>query len=146
MTTTTTYIPTEVPGLVLDDPGRWRAAGVDHWHLVADEHATGDPRRYSRDRWAAVREVGSADDPRDAWRWLVERRLAVLEAATDPGTVARRAGWGTPDAWAERCAVTWFMITTVPGSPAGGGISISDGRSLDLFAEPVTAGSCTRHS
>lgn len=143
------YSPAAVPELDLVDTERWRELGVTHWHLIAEEVATADKQgfRFSRDRWNGLsnaRYVGEASDPRDAWRWICERRIAALEATSDPAKFAARAGLGSEAAWVQRCSVSWWMLTQAVGC-AGGGLSISDGRSMDIFADPKTAADCTKH-
>jgi hypothetical protein len=128
------------------DCGRWRELGVTHWHLTVDEVDVNDPSRYSRERWeqiVASGYAGTTDDPREALRWIDEQRRAAVRRAADPEWVARRAGLGTPEGRRLQSETTWFMLTCT-ATPAGGGIAVSDGRSVEIYANPMTARTCGR--
>jgi hypothetical protein len=43
----------------------------------------------------------------------------------------------------DRLELTWFMLTRTT-SPAGGGFAISDGRSIEIYANPMTPLACSR--
>lgn len=142
------YVPSSVPAVDhLTDSGRWRELGITHWHLVVDEISTTDRIRYSAERWhglAGARYSDHTADPVEALVWLANKRMEAVHRASNPEAVAQRAGWDTPEAWQERHDTTWYMLTSA-GKPAGGGVSISDGRSVDIFAEPMTSRDCTKH-
>lgn len=144
MTATTTagaFVPVLVPDLsTFVDSGGWRECGVTHWHLTVSECGTSDPHRYDRERWAAMGRVGTLDDPREVLRWICERRIAALERAADPATAARQAGWSTPEGWNQRAEVTWEVLTKSGSTPAGGGIAINGGRSVEIYAQPIRMG------
>jgi hypothetical protein len=120
--------------------------GITHSHPAADEIATGARERYIPERWhglTGARYTSTTDDPLTAWRWITERRISALEATSDPAAWSTRAGMGSADDWGLRSEVTWWMLTHA-GRPAGGGLAISDGRSVDIVAEPMTARSCEK--
>lgn len=145
---TTDYVPTTVPDLShLTDTGRWRELGITHWHLVTDDTATNDKLRYTAERWhglAGARYTHHTADPHEALAWLANERMTAIHRSSDPARTARTAGWDTEREWTARHDTTWFMLTHV-GKPAGGGILVSDGRSVDVFAQPMTPATCHRH-
>jgi hypothetical protein len=132
----------------LDDTGRWRELGITHWHLTVDEIGTGAGERYSRERWhglVGARFVHTTADPREALHWITDQRIAALKRSPRPEDYAAQAGWGSEQEWLDRLSLTWFMLTHSP-SPAGGGFAISDGRSVEIYANPMSAQDCSgRH-
>ncbi|MDQ4119228.1 MAG: hypothetical protein M3235_20045 [Actinomycetota bacterium] len=144
----TAFVPTEpAPTDHLVDAGYWRLHGTTHWHVWAAEIGTTDRDRYDAERLRRLdARARAVTDPREVLAWVVEQRLDALRQAPDAAAAARRAGWATPEAWRERTEVTWELITGASLAPAGGGVAISDGRSVDIFAVPMTARDCSRHS
>lgn len=143
----TGYVPAAVPSTEhWHDPGTWREYGVTHWHLTLDEIATTDKDRHDAERLREVTKRGRPTaDPHEALVWLCEQRIAALRRAPDPAAAARKVGWDSEHAWLERTEITWTVLTGAGRTPAGGGIALSEGRSIDIFAVPQTARDCTRH-
>ena len=130
----------------LDDIGRWRELGITHWHLTVDEIGTGAAERYSLERWHGLigaRFVDTADDPGEALHWITDQRISALKRTSRPEAYAAQAGWGNEQQWLDRLVLTWFMLTTT-SSPAGGGFAVSDGRSVEIYANPMTVQTCSR--
>ncbi|GAA4861048.1 hypothetical protein GCM10023403_26760 [Pseudonocardia benzenivorans] len=128
----------------LTDSGRWRELGVTHWHLTVGEVTTGDPARYRIERWrelVGARYEGTTDDPREALRWITDQRIDAVKRATHPDACLARAGWDSEARWLAALEVTWMMLTRTLG-PAGGGISVSDGRSIEIYADAMSPRSC----
>jgi hypothetical protein len=129
----------------LTDSGRWREQGVTHWHLTLTEIGTGDRERYSPERWARIvhREfIGTESEPRAALAWITEQRARAISRSSDPGVFARRAGFGTREGWEFAAGSSWDTLTRHPNTPAGGGIAVRDGSSVEIFANPMTRDRC----
>ena len=151
MTTLTGYVPT-LPEEYIDaltDTGRWREVGITHWHLWQHEDNTYNPQRYEKEIVAGHIARGEpCHDPREALRWIYLCHLAALISGPDPARYAHRKGWHDAAAFRFAIANSWEYMTAKPDlmTPIGGGLEVRAGRSLSVYAEPMTKARCLRHN
>jgi hypothetical protein len=138
----------------LPETGRWRERRITHWHLVREEQpliVNGRPNeaRFNTGRirgLAARMGTEVAHNPRHALLWLAEQYVKALADVTDPARVAAQRGYGTEDAWRFSLRCLW---ETLDGgslmTPAGGGMEIRPGLSLDVHCYPMTVERCRLH-
>lgn len=131
----------------LPDPGGWRADRVTHWHLTVTEIGTNVRERYAMERWHRIVSeefVGTETDPRRALLWVTEQRARAIRRSSDPELYARRIGWDTRADFEFQAVCSWESLTRHGRTPAGGGVAVRDGWSVEIYATPMTAADCSR--
>jgi hypothetical protein len=139
-------IPELIERITSEHPGE-RPHPVTHWHLSLTEIGTNDPERYRLERVEQLQRAnlaGTTEEPRQALRWITEQRAEAIGRASDPAAAARRRYWHTPELWEQAARHTWWILTSCPATPAGGGISIRDGWSVEVYAFPMAPMNCSR--
>jgi len=146
----TGYVPI-LPEAYIDslvDTGHWRDVGITHWHLWSTEQAVANVARFTKEVVAGHISRGEpCHDPHEALSWVYRRHLEGLMSGSDPAGYARQAGWHSEDDLRFSIAVSWEFMTDKPHglTPIGRGVEVRSGRSLDVFAEPMTSARCRRH-
>lgn len=145
------YVPPSTLDLgfldALTDPGGWRSDRVTHWHLTLTEIGTNDRERYTIDRWHRIESsdfVGTESEPRAALVWITEQRAKAIVRSSDPERFARRIGWNTREDFEFQAVCSWESLTKPGRTPAGGGVAVRDGLSVEIYANPMTAAECSR--
>lgn len=126
------------------DCGRWREKGVTHWHLLYEEWQLADnPTRFDNERVRAAvqRPTAVAFSVQEALDWLEKSMRDVVARSTNREHLLARAGLRSEDDWRSRAETTFFSL--MHGHVAGGGLLISEGRTADSLAYPMTAAGCT---
>jgi hypothetical protein len=140
-------VPEEYIGSLVDT-GRWRDRGVTHWHLCQSEDDVNDTRRFSASYSAGqVHRGQSAHDPHEALLWVYAQKIKGLRGGSHPVRYAEQRGWRSVDDLHRSIDVSWDFMTDRCGllTPIGGGVEVRAGRSLDIYAYPMTVDSCERH-
>ncbi|MQA26028.1 MAG: hypothetical protein GEU94_11260 [Micromonosporaceae bacterium] len=121
------------------ETGKWRRHGITHWYLVAEQNSHGDSKRFAADR---IAEVAANPDavawtPREAAEWMRARSAEVVVARGAPDDRQLESTEGR-DWWAEL-----RFRTLDRGESAAGGITLGEGRSVDIWAR-ASNGHCHR--
>lgn len=139
---TQAVVPVDDQGRFIDC-GRWREKGVTHWHCLYEEWLLRDNKiRFDNDRVreAKMKPTAVAFTPQDACDWIMGSFRSVAGRSSNTQRLLERARLITREDWHSHTETTFFLL--MHGRTAGGGLLISEGRSADSVAYPMTGADC----